>query len=952
MKSFFAGFRRLSLGVGLIVAASAVLLFSDPVVKTRSKTADGQKMLKVAIANFSSTMTLEEGQRGVLDGLAEEGFIDGQTMEVKLFNAETDRATALAIAKDVVSRDFDLIVTISTAMLQAIANANKETQRTHVFSVTSDPWSSGVGVSRDNPNDHPPYMAGYGSLQPGDKPFSWARQANSDSTSLGVVWNPSEANSEAATIMARDICKELGIELIEVTVDSSAGVAEAASAVVGRGIEAIWAGGDVTVAVAFESLVDAARDRHIPVFTNMSSEARKGALFSLGADYYEVGKLGGHLAARMLRGTSPSSIPVDNVVPERLVVNTTALEGMDSAWKIPPQWLARAQIVIDQAGVHEKSVPRAVKPLAGKNYRIAVVYFAPNAVTTATLAGLKSKLRERGFTEGKNLEILEDHAQGDISLIPQVLQKHDQSDVDLIVTFTTPCLAAATTAVKNKPVVFTEVYDPLAAGAGTSAEKHLAHITGVGSFPPVETMLESMRQLVPQLQAVGTVYNSAEANSQKVITIARELFKRQGLRLEEATVVGSGEILQAAQVLTQKNIGVLWEFGDNTVTQGLEGMAKAAHDADLPLVMGDVESSDRGATLAIGISFYESGYAAGDLVARVLTGEKPANIRFVELAVPRRAINLEMAHRLHLEVPTSLLKQCHSFFDVHARWGRPARLAFVQLVDAPTLDAAGEGVIAGLDAAGLKAGVDYELHKHNAQGDLSQLPLILANVKNQQADLVITSTTPAMIAAAKAIRDIPIVFTVASYPPTVGVFAEGQRQDNLVGVYDDPPLAELIELARKREAAIQKIGIVWNPAEPNSEYSVKKLRRICADQRLQLIERNAASVTELPDATAAVCQAGAQILVISADNVASSGLPTIVATTSKFDVPIYSTEPDMVRRGAAGAVGDDFFEWGKQTGRLAAKILAGVPPIELPFEKTQVQRMVVSEESAAVKVKK
>jgi len=205
-----------------------------------------------------------------------------------------------------------------------------------------------------------------------------------------------------------------------------------------------------------------------------------------------------------------------------------------------------------------------------------------------------------------------------------------------------------------------------------------------------------------------------------------------------------------------------------------------------------------------------------------------------------------------------------------------------------------------------------------------------------------------MIAAAKAIRDIPIVFTVASYPPTVGVFAEGQRQENLVGVYDDPPLAELIELARKREAAIQKVGIVWNPAEPNSEYSVKKLRRVCADQRLQLIERNAASVNELPDATAAVCQAGAQILVISADNVAASGLPTIVATTRKYQVPIYSTEPDMVRRGAAGAVGDDFFEWGKQTGRLAAKVLAGVPPVELPFEKTAVQRTMVAENLTGV----
>jgi ABC-type uncharacterized transport system substrate-binding protein len=457
-------------------------------------------------------------------------------------------------------------------------------------------------------------------------------------------------------------------------------------------------------------------------------------------------------------------------------------------------------------------------------------------------------------------------------------------------------------------------------------------------------MLASIRQIAPRLQAVGTVYNSAEANSRKVIEVAREQCRRQGLRLEEATVAGSSEVLQAAQVLTQKGIDVLWEFGDNTVNEGLEGMVKAADDAGLPFVTADVNSIDRGPLLAVGISFYESGVAAGDLVGRVLAGEKPADIPFVELAVARQAVNLSVARRLRREIPTALLKQCDQFVGVRERYGRPARVALVQLVEDPTLDAAADGVVAGLTAAGLKAGVDCELQKYNAQGEISQLPLILANIKNQQVDVVITSTTPAMIAAAQAIRDIPIVFTVASYPPTVGVYAEGQRQKNLVGVYDDPPLAELIELARKREAAIQKIGIVWNPAEPNSEISVKKLRRICAEQGLTLIERNAASVTELPDATAAVCQAGAQILVTSADNVASSGFPALVSTTHKYRVPIYATDPDMVRRGAAGAVGDDYFDWGQQTGHLAAKVLAGVPPAELPLEKTATQRTAVAEE--------
>src|SRR5262249_3000373 len=165
----------------------------------------------------------------------------------------------------------------------------------------------------------------------------------------------------------------------------------------------------------------------------------------------------------------------------------------------------------------------------------------------------------------------------------------------------------------------------------------------------------------------------------KVISVARALFSQQGLRLEEATVAGSSEVLQAAQVLTQKNIGALWEFGDNTVNQGLEGMAKPAREAGIPLVTGDIFSIERGPALAVGISFHESGYAAGDLVARVLAGESPAEIPFVELAVARRAINLAAARGLRVDVPPSLLKQCQSFVGIRERFGRPARVAFVQL---------------------------------------------------------------------------------------------------------------------------------------------------------------------------------------------------------------------------------------------------------------------------------
>src|SRR5262245_31336216 len=361
MPQLFSVIRRLGLGVGLIVAASAVLLLSDP----KRKTGRNETIKHVAVVNYASTPVLDDGERGLLDGLAEEGFVEGQSLQVARYNAEGDRATAAMIANEVVGRDFDLILTLSTPVLQAVANANKTAARTHVFTLTTDPWGAGVGISRENHLDHPPYMTGYGSLQPVEALFRLARQAKPDLQKVGVVWNPAEANSEASTLMAREVCRKLGIELIEVTVDTSAGVAEAAKAVVARGVQAIWVGGDSTVSVGFDALAAAARAGRVPVFSNMPSDVKRGALFCLGADYYEVGRTSGLLAARVLRGENPANVPVENVVPEQLAVNTTIPAELEQPWQLPADWISRADVAIDEAGVRENPRTRIIKPAAG-----------------------------------------------------------------------------------------------------------------------------------------------------------------------------------------------------------------------------------------------------------------------------------------------------------------------------------------------------------------------------------------------------------------------------------------------------------------------------------------------------------------------------------------------------------------------------------------------------------
>ncbi len=300
---------------------------------------------------------------------------------------------------------------------------------------------------------------------------------------------------------------------------------------------------------------------------------------------------------------------------------------------------------------------RARKGAPGKSYKIGLVYFAPEEGADLTMKGLMEGLAAQGIVEGRNLEVRKAHAQAEISNIPALLQNYDSQDVDLIVVMTTPCLTAASNVVKKKPVTFVYVYDPVAAGAGKSLSEHLPHVTGVGSFPPLEETFETIRQLVPGVRTIGTLYNSSEANSRKAIAVGREACQKMGLKLEEIAVTGTNEVHQAAQVLVTRNIQALWITGDNTALQAFSAIGKVAGDSRMPLIINDPEFVDKGALAAVGIGWYRSGFAAGDITSRVLKGENPRDIPMVNVAERKLVLNEAVARKLGITFPAALRAQ-------------------------------------------------------------------------------------------------------------------------------------------------------------------------------------------------------------------------------------------------------------------------------------------------------
>ena len=341
----------------LLAGGSAILLATD-------RAGAGRTLPAVAVLQQVSTTLLDDAVEGMLEGLAERGYVDGKTVKIRRYNAEGDLAQANAIAREIAGGPFDLALTSSTPSLQAMATANARGRILHVFSAVADPFSAGVGFDRSDPLVHPRHLVGYGSLAPVDATFRMARRINPRLVRVGVAHNPSESNSRRFMDLARASCRARGIDLVEAAVENSSGVIEAIQSTLSRGAEAVFVPGDTTVSSVIDSIVVTAAKAGVPVFTVVPGRPERGTLFDVGFDFREVGLLAGRLAGDLLAGRDPATVPIGETsreIPPRLTINLAAPGYDRGRWRVPDELVEQAKVVIDGKGRHDR--PSAV--LAG-----------------------------------------------------------------------------------------------------------------------------------------------------------------------------------------------------------------------------------------------------------------------------------------------------------------------------------------------------------------------------------------------------------------------------------------------------------------------------------------------------------------------------------------------------------------------------------------------------------
>jgi len=685
--------KRVVLSLVLLSAGALTLLLSDLHSRDRAQNAavGTASQVRVALVKHASTPLLDEGESGVLEQLAAAGYKDGERISLQRFSAEGDLPTANAIAKQVTDGSFQMVITISTLSLQCVANANKDGRVIHVFGCVTDPAGAGVGIQRMDSTDKPPWLAGVGSFQPVEKIFREAHRLWPGLKTVGGVWNPVERNSETCTLKAREVCRTLGLELLEATVDQSKDVREAADSLVARGAQAFWTGADVTVNNATAALCETALKAKIPVFSNTSGQVRDGTLFDLGADYVEVGRHIGSIAAAILDGQDPAKVAITNFMPERVMLNRQVLKKMRDPWRFPDDLVSRAELIIGEDGKVEKDAAKlglkfppsvlamqtaaskpaapaapAPKPLT-KRWRIQQVSYSESVMVEDAMRGFRDGLKEAGLAEGRDFTLKALSAQGDMAALGSLFDSARTAGTDLYVVFSTPTLQTALQKVHDAPVLFTVVADPIMIGAGKSDKEHLPNVTGVYTQGPYRELAEMLRTHFPHIKRLGTLFCPAEVNSvANKDTFVREA-TRCGLTVETVPANQAGELSDAALSLCSRKLDAVAQVVDNLSVTGLPTITRAANQARLPVFTCVSAGVQQGAVLAVARDYVDAGHETAFKAVRVMRGESPAQIPFAPPTKVQKLVNLKNAQQCRLNIPAALLREAQLVSDGSTR---------------------------------------------------------------------------------------------------------------------------------------------------------------------------------------------------------------------------------------------------------------------------------------------
>ena len=178
-------------------------------------------------------------------------------------------------------------------------------------------------------------------------------------------------------------------------------------------------------------------------------------------------------------------------------------------------------------------------------------------------------------------------------------------------------------------------------------------MTGTSDQAPIAEQLDLIRELSPQAKTLGVIYNPGEVNSVSLVELLKKLAPEKGWQLIESAAPKSGDVLSAAWQLTGKADAIYIPL-DNTVVSALEAVIRVGREAHIPVYSADTDSVQRGTVAALGFDYYDVGRQTGQLVVRVLRGEKPGEMAVERIKTLKLFLNPGAAAQMGVVIPEAV----------------------------------------------------------------------------------------------------------------------------------------------------------------------------------------------------------------------------------------------------------------------------------------------------------
>lgn len=279
----------------------------------------------IGIGQFAEHGSLDNCREGFLQGLAEEGFVEGENLTVLYQNAQADGANSSQIATNFVGRNVDLICAIATPMAQSAYSAAMETEIPVIYTAVTDPVAAELATEDGAPVGN---ITGTSDELPVKAQLEMIRQILPEAKTIGIMYTTSEVNSESTIAQYKELAPEYGFAIVETGISSAADVSLAADSILTK-VDCMTNLTDNTVVASLPVILEKASAKNIPVFGSEIEQVRIGCLAAMGLDYVALGQQTGAMAAKVLKGEAKASeMNYETIAEAAFYGNTQVAENL------------------------------------------------------------------------------------------------------------------------------------------------------------------------------------------------------------------------------------------------------------------------------------------------------------------------------------------------------------------------------------------------------------------------------------------------------------------------------------------------------------------------------------------------------------------------------------------------------------------------------------------------